>query len=101
MSMQLFWVIVLMTAATYPFRFLPALLLKQIRIPAAVDYAMQMMPFCIMVSMVTVAVVAVVAAETMMLQKIAALIAVLAVSYVTANVGLGVVTGVVIYSVLF
>ena len=98
MSMQLFWVIVLMTAATYPFRFLPALLLKQIRIPAAVDYAMQMMPFCIMVSMVTVAVVA---AETMMLQKIAALIPVLAVSYVTANVGLGVVTGVVIYSVLF
>ena len=98
MSMQLFWVIVLMTAATYPFRFLPALLLKQIRIPAAVDYAMQMMPFCIMVSMVTVAVVA---AETMMLQKIAALIAVLVVSYVTSNVGLGVVTGVVIYSVLF
>ena len=98
MSMQLFWVIVLMTAATYPFRFLPALLLKQIRIPAAVDYAMQMMPFCIMVSMVTVAVIA---AETMMLQKIAALIAVLVVSYVTSNVGLGVVTGVVIYSVLF
>ena len=98
MSMQLFWVIVLMTAATFPFRFLPALWLKQIRIPAAVDYAMQMMPFCIMVSMVTVAVVA---AETMMLQKIAALIAVLAVSYATSNVGLGVVTGVVIYSVLF
>ena len=98
MSMQLFWVIVLMTAATFPFRFLPALLLKQIRIPAAVDYAMQMMPFCIMVSMVTVAVIA---AETMMLQKIAALIAVLVVSYVTSNVGLGVVTGVVIYSVLF
>ncbi len=91
------WVIVAMTVATYPVRLLPASFLKRIHISKAAKHAMQIMPFCIMVSMIVIDI----ATGVLVIQKFIAIALVLIISYVINNVGLSVLIGVIGYSVMF
>lgn len=95
MTTEMLWILLAMTLVTYPVRLLPALLLKRARIPATIELCMQLMPFCIMVSMI---VIDVAANSALARDRILALVPVLIVSYVSGNMGLGVLVGILAYS---
>ena len=97
MSDSIFWIIVAMTAATYPARLAPMLLLKNIRISKPIVECMQIMPFCILLSML---VIDVYADAEIIRPKLFALAAVLLASYASRNVGVGVLVGVLTYSAI-
>ena len=95
--MEMTLIIAAMTAATFPVRYLPMLILKRIRIGEKMKAAMQIMPLCIMASMITVDLAG--NADTLW-QRLAALTLVLAAVGKFENIGLGVVAGVAAYSFL-
>lgn len=90
-------IILAMTAATFPSRFLPALFIKTISIDSDVADALRIVPFCILVSMIAMDVSGGAGIE---LQKLAAVAIVVMIGWWSESVGLSVVGGVIVYTLL-
>lgn len=97
MTVEMTVIILAMTAMTYPMRLLPALLLARVKVPQSITDCMQLIPVCIMTSMI---VIDIFADFTNAIWRLLALLPVLVVAYVSGSIGAGVLVGVLGYSAM-
>lgn len=97
MNFDILLIILVMTIATFPSRFIPAYLIKNITIGKKFHEALRIMPFCILIAMISISVID---KEVVDYEKIGAIVLIFIFSWVFINVGLSVVLGVLLYTVM-